>query len=681
VAAQEVREGNVPVCDATTFDAWKALRENTVGVHGSDPHPHLLPSALVQEGCDGPVDFSEEQDGRARDGLHFWVMASACKQTLCGVPRNYEPNIKGSFFSGEYDLNNNVYPDKAFREEIEKHECFAEESQGLAVEGSVLCFERPAKGGWLMHVEITPPAGPLRRDLMRQWNDRLVYRHWRKSLGGRTMCVYGPFVADTGHGAKAEIHPTQLFWWNLNQGGSNGRRDLFAPDGPFDLFLVQDGSARYSKEHQYVINREFPEARAWRPWAQAPLSGTFEIAFSSAEGGPQPLFRVLPWEPLLPEGIGQGPAAGQASPRVGAAPRSASALRNRGTPSLPAPVVTVPRGGRDKLEVRAEWLCRCPPEVCRDGLGSSAARYLGRLVISGTVGLDRDWEEGAFGLRVEDDRLPLAQALAKPGDRGAAAAAAVLEGSRPDPDAGADLPLEPPDSEPKELKGQVRWFVRGDDEERGEPAKPEHVRALFRAAEWPEEAPHPPVNELTSPRSIRLEARGRLAGFKERDREKAKIDVRWGRIEACALNEVGPPGPCLDASGRLSGSGGLRSLSLPFDDTGRPQEIRVEVSLQARNLPSGEGAPADQTFENAVRTDRKLWTHALVVSPQDAETWVDAVRALCPHDSGGTPGEGGRLKALRTFVQRTVARKRISVTALAEMVAGVRRACGSPRGE
>src|SRR5262249_27160172 len=192
------------------------------------------------------------QDGRARDGIHGWVAASRCRETLCWEPRDFEPNIETSFLSGEFDTNNNVLPptdddDSFVKSKLEPFQCF--ESTGedckdaqapLAMEGAGLCFAKPATG-WVMHVEITPPKGWVLEALVSQWREdrqegpqpeeQPKYDYWRSRLWNKQMCVHGPFVADTGHGAKAEIHPAEAFWWNLSPGGDE--RKAFAADGPF----------------------------------------------------------------------------------------------------------------------------------------------------------------------------------------------------------------------------------------------------------------------------------------------------------------------------------------------------------------------------------------------------------------------------------------------------------------
>src|SRR5262249_27624286 len=223
-------------------------------------------------------------------------------------------------------------------------------------------------------------------------------------------------VADTGHGAKAEIHPTEVFWWNLNP--AIGKRDAFAADGPFDLFVVQDASARYNKEHQYWVETEFPEERVWRPWAQAPVTASFEIPFWSDER--PPCFSIRRFEPLLP--------GAKTPPPPDCRPRDRGAPVAKKGPDPPAVTVDGPLDRRDKLEVKAEWICRCTGDSCNDekkdkngeekkeekkaGDPKPPTGYLGRLLITAKVGVDRDFEEGALALRVTDERQPLAPAVA-----------------------------------------------------------------------------------------------------------------------------------------------------------------------------------------------------------------------------------------------------------------------------
>src|SRR5262249_60615678 len=98
-AEQAMPATEIPVCTTELYKKWADDRANTLGVRLTDTSPYVLPSARAGDSCDGPVDFSADQDGRARDGIHGWVAASRCRETLCWEPRDFEPNLQTTALS------------------------------------------------------------------------------------------------------------------------------------------------------------------------------------------------------------------------------------------------------------------------------------------------------------------------------------------------------------------------------------------------------------------------------------------------------------------------------------------------------------------------------------------------------------------------------------------------------
>src|SRR5262249_33230585 len=147
-------------------------------------------------------------------------------------------------------------------------------------------------------------------------------------------------------------------------------------------------------------------------------------------------------------------------------------------------------------------------------------RYLGRLLITAKVGIDRDFEEGALALRVTDERQPLAPVLA------AARAAPVSRAPRKSTQTGC-------------LKGQIRWIPektanpeRTSREEHGKESIvasdiatrstfDASVHALFLEAKWPTDVDFPPVAGLWRPDVLYLEPRSHLSNLDDRIRDRA----------------------------------------------------------------------------------------------------------------------------------------------------------------
>ncbi|MSP59993.1 MAG: hypothetical protein EXR72_06565 [Myxococcales bacterium] len=88
-------------------------------------------------------------------------------------------------------------------------------------------------------------------------------------LETRSLCTYGPWAGDHGHGGRPEIHPSELMWWR--SGNSHY------------LMMVQDDSNRFDRQSHFYFASPYPSAPppGWRPWSQFPRKGTFGLAFSA----------------------------------------------------------------------------------------------------------------------------------------------------------------------------------------------------------------------------------------------------------------------------------------------------------------------------------------------------------------------------------------------------------------
>ena len=81
------------------------------------------------------------------------------------------------------------------------------------------------------------------------------------ALVGSDLCTYGPWVIDTGHNDRPEIHPSELHWWRA---------------GAFTYMLnMQDDSNRFDNRDDYDLGLE-PDS--WREWSQFPRTGEFSVA-------------------------------------------------------------------------------------------------------------------------------------------------------------------------------------------------------------------------------------------------------------------------------------------------------------------------------------------------------------------------------------------------------------------
>jgi hypothetical protein len=662
------RGEDLPVCKAgePPFDTWLTARHQPTGIQASSADKFLTPSATASDDCDGAVDLSLNQSGRFDDGIHAWIAAGRCKETVCGTAYSLEPFCAGVFATGECDLNNNIFvkdstPLPRIASLLERHQCVGDTvglPKQLALEGGTLCFNKFSNEGWLLHAEATPPYGRSRDALKAAWASEAEYQLWRKAVADAQMCVYGPVVGDTGHGLKAEVHPVNMYWWTRRKPDQD-----FASGGPYDLLLVQDASGRYGNEFGYVIRDPLPENRVWRGWSQAPLVGQFEIPIwvrdtdvvagtcasespdpaaqarkaseanraRQAQGlapsvAPKPVFTVEPWKacegaPAITERIEPPPLL----------PRCVS----RGGPRLYVDV-RAKNSSHEKFDVSADWVCRCETADC-GGPG-----YLGYLRVDGRVGLDRDFWEGAIGLTVVDQRLVPAVDLIKCVGREAA------RSSRADSQA--------------HTRGTVKASVRriltrrdGSEQEDLKRLAPDAtVDTLLSEVRWPRE--RPPVDEIRRPKEIELDVTTRFEGLDEETAKKAKVARTWTVEIAPLPATAGGWTKVIDA--RRSEKITVR---LPRPD--RPYKIRATVDL----------VPNTPLVKKPERLEQVLWTDRLALKPTEMERWIEQMSHICDEPVRARSGEAaprgareGQLPfAVRNLLSETGRRGEVTMTTLA----------------
>lgn len=262
-AAPQPRESvvvDIPlhVCTAAEDMEWRFLGEHQLGVQA---RAHGAWVGLTA----------------ATDGFHDWFPLDDYKTTICGHLARFgifEPSLqkKGMQFLPEvpeHDWNIVLVPtlnstfDERFQlalrlmdrgREGDRLSCFAWKGDKRGENPAFLpCLE----------AEVTPHHGLLQASTAGRW---LTGRR-----GGETICVFGPWVGDGGHGFRPEIHPAERIWWR---------------EGPdvLKLLFVQDSSQRFGDRRQFQWKVGQGEPGAWRPWAGAGLEGDFRLAFEVARG-------------------------------------------------------------------------------------------------------------------------------------------------------------------------------------------------------------------------------------------------------------------------------------------------------------------------------------------------------------------------------------------------------------
>ncbi len=286
-----------PVCSSAQAIKWSNVNTHSLGVAAIDPVGHVI-------GCS--ATRGEVRSGRP-DGPSY-VIFSPSKQTVCGRLDDY---FFYDAFGDEADWNHNLIPTPHYA-------FFHDWPASLGIE-----VHEPSSGGEsLIQAEITPdesyysnpwfPKGQPSCDPARGCTRCLPFETTECSenigfgcnglfdarqtcnelspLEGRTVCTYGPWVGDQGHGGRPEIHPAELTWW------LSGNSKY--------LLMVQDDSNRFDRPEHFKFFAPQgcpPPPPEWRPWSAWPRTGKFKLAFSLSPTGTTAAFDVFVEHALEPD--------------------------------------------------------------------------------------------------------------------------------------------------------------------------------------------------------------------------------------------------------------------------------------------------------------------------------------------------------------------------------------------
>jgi len=208
----------------------------------------------------------------ATDGFHDWAPFDDFKTTICGalgIFGTFEPNRQKEFLRflpeiPEHDWNIILIPtagsifDERFR--------LARRLMERGHEGDLVsCHGEPC-----FEAEVTPQSQLLKANSAGGW--------LTSCRRGQTLCTFGPWVGDGGHGYRPEIHPAERIWWR------DGER--------LKLIALQDASQRF-RDHRQFQWADAREPSRWHPWAAPSMQGEFRVAFEAAAGSADPaLFLV-----------------------------------------------------------------------------------------------------------------------------------------------------------------------------------------------------------------------------------------------------------------------------------------------------------------------------------------------------------------------------------------------------
>jgi hypothetical protein len=205
----------------------------------------------------------------ATDGFHDWAPLDDFKTTICGElsrfgtfePTRESPVLRLLPEIPEHDWNIILVP-KPFTVFDERFQ-LARRLMERGHEGDLeSCEGRPC-----FEAEVTPHSRLLNVNAAGGW--------LTTCRRGQTLCTFGPWVGDGGHGYRPEIHPAERIWWR------DGER--------LKLIAVQDASQRFRDHRQYEWTQESDPR--WHPWAAPAMQGDFRVAFEAPSDG-EPELRI-----------------------------------------------------------------------------------------------------------------------------------------------------------------------------------------------------------------------------------------------------------------------------------------------------------------------------------------------------------------------------------------------------
>jgi hypothetical protein len=246
-----VRQQSLSVCSDDFRAAFRQATNNNFGLLVQNLHHHNIYGYY----------------GR----LGSWIPIDGYRATFGGIVTSYEVYAGNP---GEYDWNIIVHPGASSA-------AMFSQASSLA-ESRVTPYERSRwwdlpRSKWhdcggcnncCVECEVTPPES---------------FRHsiWFPPKGsgiasplvGRDVRFYGPWVLDTYHGSRPEIHPAEVIWFQRIKGDSR----------QIDVMIVQDASNRFDDNSDYIFDtnqdgvaESFP---GWRPWVLFPQMEEIKVPF------------------------------------------------------------------------------------------------------------------------------------------------------------------------------------------------------------------------------------------------------------------------------------------------------------------------------------------------------------------------------------------------------------------
>lgn len=212
-------------------------------------------------------DFSNNNFVGTRCQAEDWQPVTGYKYNMAGTLHHFNWETGGWFDDDDWNLY--VVPDPPFHYLIK--DVIAAKDNGGDIHScdGLACMEAetsPDKefwhNGWFFLP--TSSAHPIDKE-----------GNGYSWLEGRKMGFFGPWIMDSNHEYRPEIHPVEMMWFKDHFPSGTGGSPV--PFDVFWLFFIQDNTGRFDDEDNFECDGFTPSG--WRPWAHSPLAGQFNIAF------------------------------------------------------------------------------------------------------------------------------------------------------------------------------------------------------------------------------------------------------------------------------------------------------------------------------------------------------------------------------------------------------------------
>ncbi len=234
-----------PRCSLPQIAFHTEVKDKYLGVFGHNPSRPSTYSLIGTNKFAGVDPFRTIYDAFYGGN---WYPIRTDKQNLVGTFYRFNVNHLGD----ENDWNIHIVPDNEF--EILIADALDRPNKDLNK------WQENSEGRYSIEAEVTPITNAFNN----AWFNNVT---GRTTLLNKKIGVYGPFVAESYHGYKPEIHPSEQIWWKDDTGNLT------------TILLIADASNRFDEMSDYSTAIAIPDPQPWTEdnGQEAELRIPFEI--------------------------------------------------------------------------------------------------------------------------------------------------------------------------------------------------------------------------------------------------------------------------------------------------------------------------------------------------------------------------------------------------------------------